>query len=163
MVGRPTQVLKPAPSEEAPVANDEFYRTLREKVTGYTGAYADHVLLVPDLFLLVARLMLDSRIEGRHKVYMGAALAYVISPIDLLTERRFGPIGYLDDLVVIVAALNVLVNEADRQVVLEHWSGKEDLLGTIQKVLAEADQLVGAGRLEKILAGLGIRKPQPGA
>ena len=144
------------------MANDEFYRTLREKVAGYSGAYADYVLLVPDLFLLVARLMLDPRIEGRHKVYMGAALAYVISPIDLLTERRFGPIGYLDDLVVIVAALNVLVNEADRQVVLEHWSGKEDLLGTIQKVLAQADQLVGAGRLEKILAGLGIRKPQPG-
>jgi uncharacterized membrane protein YkvA (DUF1232 family) len=144
------------------VANDEFYRTLREKVAGYSGAYADYVLLVPDLFLLVARLMLDPRIEGRHKVYMGAALAYVISPIDLLTERRFGPIGYLDDLVVIVAALNVLVNEADRQVVLEHWSGKEDLLGTMQKVLAQADQLVGAGRLEKILAGLGIRTPQPG-
>jgi len=144
------------------VANDEFYRTLREKVAGYTGAYADSVLLVPDLFLLVARLMLDPRIEGRHKVYMGAALAYVISPIDLLTERRFGPIGYLDDLVVIVAALNVLVNEADRQVVLEHWSGKEDLLETIRKVLAQADQLVGAGRLEKILAGLGIRTPQPG-
>ena len=144
------------------MANDEFYRTLREKVAGYTGAYADYVLLVPDLFLLVARLMLDPRIEGRHKVYMGAALAYVISPIDLLTERRFGPIGYLDDLVVIVAALNVLVNEADRAVVLEHWSGKDDLLTTIQKVLAQADGIMGKGRLDKILAGLGIRKPQPG-
>jgi len=33
---------------------------------------------------------------------MGAALAYVISPFDLLTERRFGALGYLDDLVVIV-------------------------------------------------------------
>ena len=106
--------------------NDEFYRSLREKVSGYTGAYADQVLLVPDLFLLITRLMLDSRIEGRHKVYMGAALAYVISPIDLLSEGRFGVLGYLDDLVVIVAALNILVNEADRAVVLEHWSGKED-------------------------------------
>jgi uncharacterized membrane protein YkvA (DUF1232 family) len=118
------------------------------------------VLLVPDLFLLVTRLMLDSRIEGRHKVYMGAALAYVISPIDLISERRFGAVGYLDDLVVIVAALNILINESDRAVVVEHWTGKEDLLATIQKVLGQADELMGKGRLEKILAGLGIRKPQ---
>jgi uncharacterized membrane protein YkvA (DUF1232 family) len=129
-------------------------------VTGYTGEYADYVLLVPDLFLLITRLMLDPRIEGRHKVYMGAALVYVISPIDLISERRFGVVGYLDDLVVIVAALNILVNEADRAVVLSHWSGKEDLLATIQKVLGQADELVGKGRLDKILAGLGIRKPQ---
>ena len=69
-------------------------------------------------------------------------------------------VGYLDDLVVIVAALNMLVNEADRAVVLEHWKGKEDLLATIQNVLGQADDLVGKGRLDRILAGLGIRKPQ---
>jgi uncharacterized membrane protein YkvA (DUF1232 family) len=144
------------------VANEEFYRTLREKVAGYTGAYADYVLLVPDLFLLITRLMLDPRIDGKHKVYMGAALAYVISPFDLLSARRFGPLGYLDDLVVVVAALNMLFSEVDREIILEHWSGKADLLATVQRVLAQADDLVGKGRLEKILAGIGIRKPAPG-
>ena len=104
--------------------------------------------------------MLDPRIDGKHKIYMGAALAYVISPIDLLLERRFGPLGYLDDFVVIVAALNMLFTEVDRRIILEHWSGKEDLLATVEKVLAQADQLVGKGRLEKILAAIGIRKPQ---
>ena len=144
------------------MANEEFYRTLREKVSGYTGAYADYVLLVPDLFLLITRLMLDPRIDSKHKIYLGAALAYAISPIDLISERRFGPLGYLDDLVVIVAALNMLFKDVDRKIILEHWSGKEDLLATVEKVLAQADQLIGMGRLEKILAGLGIRKPQPG-
>jgi uncharacterized membrane protein YkvA (DUF1232 family) len=148
--------------EEAAVASEEFYRTLREKVAGYTGAYADYVLMLPDLFLLITRLMLDPRVDGRHKVYMGAAIAYVMSPVDFISERRFGVIGYLDDLVVVVAALNVLFNDVDRQIILEHWSGKADLLATVQKVLAQADQIVGKGRLEKILAGLGIRKPAPG-
>jgi len=144
------------------MAGDDVYRTIREKVAGYTGAYADYVLLVPDLFLLITRLMLDSRIQTKHKVYMGAAVAYVVSPIDLLPEGRFGPLGYLDDLVVIVAALNMLLNEVDRQIVLEHWSGKDDLLATIQKVLTQADQLIGKARLEKILETIGIRKPAPG-
>jgi uncharacterized membrane protein YkvA (DUF1232 family) len=145
------------------MAGDDIYRTIRDKVAGYTGAYADYVLLVPDVFLLITRLMLDPRIEAKHKVYLGAAVAYVISPIDLLSERRFGPIGYLDDLVVVVAALNMLLNEVDQRIILEHWSGKEDLLGTIQRVLAQADQLIGKGRLQKILETIGIRKPAPSA
>lgn len=145
------------------MADDDVYRAMRDKVSGYAGAYSDYVLLVPDLFLLISRLMLDPRVEAKHKVYLGAALAYVVSPIDLLSERRFGPIGYLDDLVVIVAALNILFNEADRTIVQEHWSGKADLLGTVQKVLAQADQLIGKARLEKILEKIGITKPAPAA
>lgn len=144
------------------MAADEFYRTLRGKVAGYTGAYADYVLLVPDFVLLITRLMLDPRIEGRHKVYMGAALAYAVSPVDLLSERRLGPVGYLDDLVVVVAALHKVFSEVDRRILLEHWSGKEDLLATIEKVLAQADQLVGKGRVETILQAIGLRRPQPG-
>jgi len=144
------------------MAGDDVYRALREKVASYTGAYADYVLLVPDLFLLISRLMLDRRIDAKHKIYMGAALAYVISPIDLLSEHRFGPVGYLDDLVVIVVALNMLFNEVDRTIILEHWSGKEDLLATIQKVLGQADQLIGKSRFEKILEMIGVRRPQPG-
>ena len=144
------------------MAGDDFYRTLRDRIAGYTGAYADSVLLLPDLFLLVTRLMLDKRVEAKHKVYMGAAVAYVVSPFDLISERRFGPLGYLDDVVVIVAAVNMLVNDIDKQIVLEHWSGRADLLATIQKVLGQADDLVGAGRLEKILAALGIRRPAAG-
>jgi uncharacterized membrane protein YkvA (DUF1232 family) len=144
------------------MAAGEFYETLRGRVAGYTGEYADHVLLLPDLFLLITRLMLDGRVDLRHKAYMGAALAYVISPIDLISERRFGVLGYLDDLVVVVAALNALVNDIDPAIVAGHWSGKGDLLASMQKILAQADNLVGSGRLEKILASLGIRRPASG-
>ncbi len=144
------------------MAGDDFYRGLRQQVGGYTGAYAEYVLLVPDLFVLLTRLMLDRRVDSKQKAYLGAAVAYVVSPVDLIPERIFGVLGYLDDLAVMVAALNMALNDIDRQVVLEHWSGRADLLDTVQKVLAQADQLIGKGRLEKILASLGIRPPAAG-
>jgi uncharacterized membrane protein YkvA (DUF1232 family) len=75
--------------------------------------------------------MLDPRIEGKHKAYIRVAMAYVISPIDVLPERRFGPPAYLDDVVVIVEAPEMLFNEVDRQIIVEHWSGKAALLETI--------------------------------
>jgi uncharacterized membrane protein YkvA (DUF1232 family) len=145
------------------VGTNDFYRQLRERVAGYAGPYAEQVLLVPDLFVLVSRLMLDNRVAPRHKAYLGAALAYVISPIDLLPERIVGLPGYLDDVVVLVASLNALLNEGDQQVVLEHWSGTGDLLAQIQGILKQADQYVGKAALEKLLASLGIGKTAPGA
>jgi len=137
----------------------EFYSKLREKVAGYTGPYSDHVLLIPDLVALVVRLMRDTRVASKHKVYLGAALAYVVSPIDLMPERIFGKLAFLDDLAVLVAALNMLLNETDHQIVLENWSGKADLLETVRDFLRRSDELIGKARLEKILDYLGIRKP----
>ena len=141
------------------MAGDDVYRTIRDRVSGYTGQYADYLLLLPDLFLLATRLMLDPRVDKKHKVYLGAALAYVVGPFNLLSERVFGPLGYLDDLVVLVAALNMMLNDLDKQIVAEHWSGKADLLESIQKVIAQADQFIGWGRIESILTTLGIKRP----
>jgi uncharacterized membrane protein YkvA (DUF1232 family) len=144
------------------MGTEDFYRQLRDRVAGYSGPYAEYVLLAPDLFALVGRLLLDSRVDTRQKAYLGAALAYVISPIDLLPERSLGVVGYLDDVAVIVAALNMLLNEVDPQIVLEHWSGQADLLAKVKEVLAQADQLVGRGRLDRILDALGLRRAPAG-
>ncbi|PYV30045.1 MAG: hypothetical protein DMG09_28355 [Acidobacteria bacterium] len=137
----------------------EFYSKLREKVAGYTSPYSDYVLLIPDLVALVARLMRDTRVHSKHKIYLGAALAYIVSPIDLMPERIFGKLAFLDDLAVLVAVLNMLLNETDNQIVLENWSGKADLLETVRNFLRQSDQVIGKARLEKILDYLGVRKP----
>jgi uncharacterized membrane protein YkvA (DUF1232 family) len=142
------------------MANDEFYNTLRQKVAGYSGQYAEYILLIPDLFLLISRLMLDKRVDSRYKVYLGAALAYVVSPIDLIPDRIFGALGYIDDIAVMVAVLNIMLKELDNQVILENWSGSADLLSTIRKFLDQADQMVGKQRLDKILEHIGVHKPQ---
>ena len=144
------------------MANDEFYRQLRDRVSSYSGPYAEYVLLLPDLFVLLSRLMLDSRIESRHKAMLGGALAYFVSPIDLLPERTFGPIGYIDDLAILVAALNRVLNEVDPQIVVGHWPGKADLLSTVRRSVEQADQMIGKGRLDSILEGLGMRGPAQG-
>jgi uncharacterized membrane protein YkvA (DUF1232 family) len=138
------------------MANDEFYNGLRQKVGGYSGQYSEYILLIPDLFMLVTRLMMDKRVSSRQKVILGAALAYVVSPIDLIPERIFGAMGYLDDVAVMVAALNILFKEVDNQIILENWSGSGDLLATIRKFLDQADQMIGKQRLDKILEHLGI-------
>ena len=142
------------------MAKDEFYNDLRQRVAGYSGRYSEYILLIPDLFLLVTKLMLDKRVDSRYKVYLGAALAYVVSPIDLIPDRFFGGLGYIDDIAVMVAVLNIMLKEVDNQIILENWSGSADLLSTVRKFLDQADQIIGKQRLEKILEYVGIHKSQ---
>lgn len=138
---------------------NQRYERLRERIAGRTGPYADLLLFTPDLFLLVARLLIDGRVPKRHKAFLAAALAYVVSPIDLLPRRLFGPLACLDDVIVLVVALNILLNETDPNVVLDNWSGNEDLLAGIRDLLKQADRAVGMERIQRILQYLGFRQP----
>lgn len=140
------------------MAGFDLYTRLRQKLEGYAGPYREYVLLVPDVVALITRLMLDRRVETRHKAYLGAALAYVVSPIDILPERALGPIGYLDDLAVMVAVLNILVTEIDEEILHEHWAGEADLLVVVKTFLTRADDVMGKGRLDEVLRRMGVTK-----
>ncbi len=101
----------------------------------------DAVRLFPNIVKLLGRLVKDPRVPRRSKLVVGVALAYVVSPIDLLPE--FIPvIGFADDLLLVAFALNHLVNVAGEEVVLEHWDGPRDLLEMIRSVLDVASDLV---------------------
>ena len=113
---------------------------------------ADSVLLLPNLAKLLGRLLKDPRVPRRTKVVLGAAIAYVASPIDVLPEV-IPVIGFADDLLLVVFALNHLVKVAGEEVVLEHWDGPRDLLDLISSVMEVASDLVPA-RVRKLFSKL---------
>ncbi|HET8796829.1 MAG TPA: DUF1232 domain-containing protein, partial [Thermoanaerobaculia bacterium] len=104
--------------------------------------------------ILLWRLLNDSRVNAKHKVMLGSGLAYYLFPLDIIPEGFLGPIGYIDDLVFGVYLLNSLLVDTDASILREHWSGTEDVLETIRKILAAADNLVGSeivGRFKKTM------------
>ncbi len=101
----------------------------------------DAVLMLPNLVKLVGRLLKDPRVPRRAKVVLGFAAAYVASPIDLIPE--FIPvIGWADDLLILIYALDSLIDRAGPEVVEEHWDGPGDLLGLIREVMGMGRNLV---------------------
>ena len=134
-----------------------FYDRIRGSIQKYVEKKgtavektAGFLLLVPDVFILLWRLANDRRIGGSDKVLLGSGIAYYLFPLDLVPEALFGPIGFLDDLVFAVYILNKMLGETDEAVLREHWSGDEDVLGMIRRVLASADGLVTTDLLKQI-------------
>jgi uncharacterized membrane protein YkvA (DUF1232 family) len=140
---------------------DRYYDRIRGSIREFVdkkgrvlGTTAEFLLLVPDVFILLWRMANDRRVSGKDKMLVGSAIAYFILPFDLIPEALVGPIGYLDDLVFAVYVLNKVISHTDVSIVREHWSGNEDVLAMIQRVLNAADTLVGPevlGKLKKLI------------
>jgi uncharacterized membrane protein YkvA (DUF1232 family) len=136
---------------------EKFYDRLRSTISRYlerkgsaVGKTGEFLLLVPDVFILLWRLVNDARVSGRNKVLLGSSIAYYIFPFDIIPEAFTGPLGYMDDLVFGVFVLNKILGDTDVEVIRAHWPGNTDVLETIQKVLGAAESLVGGPMVERI-------------
>jgi len=124
-----------------------LYDRLRRKVVEYepgspTGL-RDALLLLPDMTVMLARLLRDRRVPRRAKWVALLGLGYVLSPIDLVPALLFGPLGVADDLLVACAAVSHLVNHVHPDVVRAAWPGKGDALTAIQNVSSWAERFFG--------------------
>ena len=137
---------------------DRLRRALGRLEPGAASGVRDVILALPDLTVLLLRLLRDPRVPLRAKAIGLLGIGYVLSPIDLLPAMLIGPLGLLDDVVVVTAALSRLLNHVHPDVVRSAWPGRGDALEAIQRASAWAERFVnrklrgfvrGALRLEQ--------------
>lgn len=137
--------------------NKDFYQKLRADIKKWLdekkatdNRWAEYILLAPDLFHLLTRLMLDPDVPASKKVKIAGIIAYFISPLDFLPEIFLGPIGYLDDIALTAYVLNDIINEVDPKIIQRNWAGNRDILPLIKTIIANANNMIGSGIWKKI-------------
>ena len=115
--------------------------------------FADILLFLPDLFILGVGLVLDPRVPGKLKIALVSAIAYVISPFDLIPEAVLGVAGLIDDasilIIVLHAVFGVLELDPDEldEILRDYWHGNEspvNIVAKLSKYLSEnATRLFG--------------------
>ena len=134
----------------------DFYQRLRNKIQnwldkeGRSHEWARYIIWAPDLFYVLWKLSTDPDVPKSERIKLVAAIAYFISPFDLLPEALLGPFGFADDIVVAAFVLNGLLNRTSPEVVRKHWPGDEEALEVIQRVIGMSDQLVGQKIIQRI-------------
>jgi uncharacterized membrane protein YkvA (DUF1232 family) len=144
-----------------------FYDRLRARIVkvvarkgGRLGAAtSDALLLVPDVFILLARLALDREVPRATRSLVAGALAYFVLPLDFFPEGVVGVAGFVDDLVLACAVLSQVLGDDLEAVAQQHWSGSDKLRRVLGDVTKSANSLLGDTlyrRVKGLLARRGI-------
>ena len=117
-------------------------RTRTAPTTPRTGAKRTvmyYIKQLPAYLRLLGGLLTDRRVSGVDKLLVAGAIAYIAMPLDFIPD--FIPfLGEVDDVFLLVIALQRLVANAGRPVLLAHWNGAmEDLADlNLKEALAAA-------------------------
>jgi uncharacterized membrane protein YkvA (DUF1232 family) len=94
---------------------------------------------LPNFLRLIGGLLADVRVSTTDKLLVAGAIGYVLLPMDFVPD--FVPfIGEIDDVFLLVLALQRLIANTDRSVVQEHWMGDPKQLRSLdlERVLVAA-------------------------
>src|SRR6266700_301169 len=105
----------------------------RREKSELKGRMRSFVMFLPNMVVLMGRLIRDARVPTAEKALFAAAIVYVISPIDLIPDF-FPFIGQVDDLYVVALVLLRLVNRTDESIVRQHWSGCGDIVALADSI-----------------------------
>jgi uncharacterized membrane protein YkvA (DUF1232 family) len=107
--------------------------------TGAKRTVIHYMKQLPAYMRLLGGLLMDRRVSAVDKLLVAGAMAYIAMPVDFIPD--FIPfLGEVDDVFLLVLALQRLIANAGRNVLMAHWSGAlEDLADlNLEAVLAAA-------------------------
>jgi uncharacterized membrane protein YkvA (DUF1232 family) len=98
--------------------------------TGAKRTVIYYIKQLPNYVRLLGGLLVDRRVSITDKLLVAAAIAYIALPLDFIPD--FIPFyGEVDDVFVLILALQRLIGNAGRNVLLAHWSGAIEDLGDL--------------------------------
>ncbi len=88
---------------------------------------------IPRFFRLILNLLRDSRVSTTDKAILGATIAYLINPADIVPDW-IPFLGMVDDLYLIALALLRLILRTDEKIISQYWDGPEELVRLLKQI-----------------------------
>ena len=130
---------------------DNLKQEMRHERRHARGFLREALMLIPNFLKLLFRLFKDARVPVPEKALLVGAIIYVISPLDLIPDV-IPFIGEVDDLYLVALTVLRLLNRAPDSAILEHWEGRGDIVGVVDKIVGAA-QYILPKRVQRILLG----------
>lgn len=98
---------------------------------------------------LILRLLGDGRVPIWPKLIIPGTIAYVLSPIDILSDPILG-LGQLDDVAIFIIGLKLFVELCPSDVVQEHLDNLSSVISSSYRVVKEEREQEGTAEGEMI-------------
>ena len=134
---------------------EDYLAELEEKVSRYEGDYQPQIAAAPHLLGLLNNLLSYEGLSPEHGDLIRSAIAYFVSPFDVISEAIYGYMGFMDDLYVASYTLRKVLDDLPIAVVEEYWGGDGDLRSFVDEVFETSAGLMGS-KTGEILAHLGV-------
>ncbi|MBW2164201.1 MAG: DUF1232 domain-containing protein [Deltaproteobacteria bacterium] len=92
-----------------------------------------YIALLPQFLGLLLNLLRDPRVSSTDKAILGATVAYMLNPVDLVPDW-IPFVGLVDDVYLVAVALLRLLLRVDEKVLKDNWRGRDDLIPILRKV-----------------------------
>lgn len=136
----------------------DFIEALEKQVAEYRGTWREVVSLAPAYAALMLHLLKDPRMSREHRLLADAALAYLVSPNDVIPEDEVGAYGYLDDIFCCAFVATRIAEELSWEALEEGWTGTGSARESSEQLLGREQELLGmAGDDVLRFAGLADR------
>jgi len=82
-----------------------FRDYLTKNIDGYNGKYAQYILMLPELYDALCSILKSTILPQSLRADIYLTFGYLYYPEDLYPEEELGPLGFLDDLMLILVVL----------------------------------------------------------
>lgn len=137
---------------------EDKYTKLREKINAKVSPryvnFAEYAFMLPDIIILMGRLIKDDRVSLKTKAVIGSIAAYYVSPIDF--AMIFIPFfGEVSALTLGFYGLSYIIQEVPEDIIIENWQGKEIGLQKLKQAVEALNKVSSKVSLNKLI---GLRK-----
>lgn len=132
----------------------DFYDTLLDNLENYTGEYESFIDYGPQLFKLLCDL-LNTEIDDSLRLPICGAIAYYVTPEDVIPESEYGPYGYIDDIYLSSHVLRMVAKVHGYGFIQEYSC--RDIEMIIDECEAKALEILDDDEIKRITSYIGLK------
>ena len=136
-----------------------FREYLIKNIDGYDGKYAQHILMIPILYDTLCSILKSTTLPQTLRADIYLTFGYLYYPEDLYPEEELGPLGFLDDLMLILVVLRkcAIQEKIGIEFIEEHITGLDYSVN--QLLTSDFDMIANENKklFDELLSVTGMR------
>ena len=136
-----------------------FREYLTKNIEGYDGKYAQYILMIPILYDGLCSILKSTILPQSLRADIYLTFGYLYYPEDLYPEEELGPLGFLDDLMLILVILRkcAIQDKLGIEFIEEHITGLDYSVN--QLLTSDFDKITSKNKklFDELLSVTGMR------